>query len=394
MSDVDKIFANDFERIYPTSLSIGYFSACALMSDTSLRCWGDNFGGQLGTPTGLYDSVPHAVPMPLTGAVRVAVANWHACALMASGGVKCWGSNFSGQLGLGNVEADAIYGPTDVPGLVSPGVTVVEIAVGKEHTCALLSTSTVKCWGLNQVEQAGQPNPDAPSLMFVSTPTEVDLDGAIVTHIFAGAYHSCASTLTGTICWGTDGMGELGRTLPAGEFWDMPGPSVPEIVGPTAMVSGASADHACAAMSDFTHQCWGRFESGQLGDGTADPAALTEGRPTASMVLDDPGFESLGIGALNSCGIFHGAVWCWGDDGYEELTEGAPPFSAVPFATSITTGATHVVVGAGVVCAIVDDRVLCWGINNAGILGRDLTCGIDQDPNACTSPFPVEVHGF
>jgi alpha-tubulin suppressor-like RCC1 family protein len=397
----DHLFSSGFET-YPLSISAGYYSVCALMSDSTIRCWGDNSGGQLGNSTEGNVPIGHALPvldggLPLTGAVRIAVGNWHACAVMANGGVKCWGSNFSGQLGLGNVEPSAIHGPTDVLGLATlPGEQVVELAVGKEHSCALLSSTVVKCWGLNQVEQAGQNNPAAPNMMYVSTPTEVDLGGAAPAHIFAGAYHSCVLTSGETTCWGVDADGEIGRTRPANTLWDMPGPSVPEIVNPTVLTSAASAEHVCATMPDLTHQCWGRFESGQLGDGTFDSSSFDEGRPTASTVLDDPGFESLNVGALNSCGILNGAVSCWGNNTYGQLTvtEGVPEFSAVPFVTSISGGATQVAVGVGVVCAIVANRVECWGVNDNGVLGRDLRCGFDPDPDACTSPTPQLVHGF
>jgi alpha-tubulin suppressor-like RCC1 family protein len=397
----DMLFANGFDpqaSIAPTSISVGYFSACALMSDTGIRCWGDNGNGQLGNLSEGQVGIAHAIPVqngpndPLLGAAIVKMANFHACAIMIDGRVVCWGRNDRSQLGLGGSD-NVAHMPTEVSGLLSTGETALELAVGKEHTCVLTSSMEIKCWGDNDQEQCGQVNPSLPFNSTIATPTLVDLGDAVPTHIVAGAYHACAVTNQGTMCWGVNSAGQLGRSIDPNAPWGMPGPAVPELADVQDLISGTGAEHVCAVDSNGSHQCWGRFESGQLGDGTSDYGALFEGRPTASALLNDPGFAPLAAGGLNGCGIHQGAVWCWGDGSYEQLTQGAPLYSAEPIVTSVTSGATDVAIGAGVVCAVVDDTVECWGINDAGILGRDLFCG-DPDPNACTSPIPAPVHGL
>lgn len=388
--DSNQLFASGFDSILPLEISIGVDSACAVMSNSFVRCWGANSRGQLGNLGEGQGDVPHAV-VALVGGAHVAMGNYHACAITTNGGVKCWGANNNGQLGLGSTD-DLVHPATEVPNLLSGGETALELVTGVAHTCVLTSSMTVKCWGDNHVEQCGQLNPAAPSISIITTPSSVDLGGAVARHVVAGAYHACALTSQGPLCWGVNHAGELGRPIDPNALWGMPAPAVPELSDVQGLISGPIADHVCAVDSQGTHHCWGRAESGQLGDGTYYPSWF-EGRPTASAILGDPGFRPLAAGALNGCGIYLGAVWCWGSNGYQQLTAGAPSLSAQPFLTSITSGATDVAIGGGVVCAIVDNVVECWGINDEGVLGRDLLCG-DPDPNACTSPIPAPVHGL
>jgi hypothetical protein len=65
-----------------------------------------------------------------------------ACALLGDGALKCWGANGSGQLGNASTIASAV--PVDVVGLSSG---VVAVAPGEYHTCAVTETGAVMCWG-------------------------------------------------------------------------------------------------------------------------------------------------------------------------------------------------------------------------------------------------------
>ena len=75
----------------------------------------------------------------------------HGCARSEQGLVKCWGHNNYGQLGLGNATHmgdDPNEMGSNLP-FVQLGAnrTATEIAVGEYHSCALLDDGTVKCWG-------------------------------------------------------------------------------------------------------------------------------------------------------------------------------------------------------------------------------------------------------
>src|SRR3546814_8390568 len=92
-------------------------------------------------------------------AIAIAAGSDHTCVLLDGGEVKCWGSNNYGQLGLG----DAIIrgdGPDEM-GNNLPTVdlgrasTAIAIAAGSDNTCVLLAGGEVKCWGSNSSGQLG-----------------------------------------------------------------------------------------------------------------------------------------------------------------------------------------------------------------------------------------------
>src|SRR5258708_27299895 len=129
-----------------TSIATGIAHACAVLHSGGVRCWGANDRGQLGVDTqGMSRTQPVDVP-GVEGVRQVAAPN-HTCPLTQAGDVMCWGRNDESQLGDGGVASRT--SPKKVDGL---GV-VVEIAVGTRHTCVVLSGGTVSCWGSNQLGQ-------------------------------------------------------------------------------------------------------------------------------------------------------------------------------------------------------------------------------------------------
>jgi alpha-tubulin suppressor-like RCC1 family protein len=121
-------------------LAPGAVHTCALLVDTTVRCWGSNRRGQLGDGTTTNRSSPTLVP-GLSNVVAVADGGYHTCALLADTSVRCWGSNGNGQLGDGTTTTR--LGPTPVLDLTG----VAQLATGLSHSCALLADTTVRCWG-------------------------------------------------------------------------------------------------------------------------------------------------------------------------------------------------------------------------------------------------------
>ncbi|SVB46439.1 uncharacterized protein METZ01_LOCUS199293, partial [marine metagenome] len=148
---------------------------------------------------------------------RVETGNTHSCFLSHAGRVKCWGTNSFGQLGK---DSTASWGDDTSEmaalGAVNLGTnkTAVSIAAGDYHTCALLNDGTVKCWGLNSSGQLGRDN----VLNWGDGSGEMAALGAInlgtnktAVRIAAGDYHTCALLNDGTVkCWGLNSSGQLG----------------------------------------------------------------------------------------------------------------------------------------------------------------------------------------
>ena len=132
------------------SVSSGGSHNCVKTAGGGLKCWGFNDYGQLGDGTAISKSTPVDVGGLTPGVSAVAAGGNHTCALTVDGGVKCWGSNGSGQGGDGTNSNR--YTPVSVSGL---GSGVIAIATGFTHSCALTSSGGVKCWGYNVDGQLG-----------------------------------------------------------------------------------------------------------------------------------------------------------------------------------------------------------------------------------------------
>jgi len=203
-----------------TAVSVGTDHACARFADGRLKCWGANAGGQLGLGDTesrgdgdgeMGDALPFVDLGTGTKVRAVSAGNAHTCALLEDGRVKCWGSNSSGQLGLGDKEnrGDA----ADEMGEKLPAVELgtgrkaTGVAAGGTHTCALLDKAEVKCWGENNLGQLGQGHTsdrgDEPNEMGDALPA-VDLGKAEkVSAVSTGWRSTCAITARGTVkCWG------------------------------------------------------------------------------------------------------------------------------------------------------------------------------------------------
>jgi len=189
------------------AISTGSYHTCAVDQYGRVKCWGDNRYGQLGDGTYNNSMVPVDASDLSSGAKAISAGGGHACALTPEGAVKCWGDNYYGQLGDGTHTNRNI--PVDVSGL-SSGVTA--ISAGQWHTCALTSEGAVKCWGKNDAGQLGDGTWEDSTI-----PVDVSglSSGGFV--ISAGGAHTCAFSLeAGLKCWGDDSYGQLGDGMNRG----------------------------------------------------------------------------------------------------------------------------------------------------------------------------------
>jgi len=186
-------------------ISAGGGHTCALLADASatVKCWGLNVAGELGDNSTSNRSVPAAV-QNLSGVVQIALGNAFSCALTSAGAVSCWGDNQFGELGNGTTT-DA-HVPTPVTGLSSG---VLAITAGDAHACAVLNTGEVQCWGYNTVGELGDGS-TATSLVPV-TVSGLASDGSSVSAVGGGGEVTCAlNNAEQAQCWGLNADGELG----------------------------------------------------------------------------------------------------------------------------------------------------------------------------------------
>ena len=304
------------------SISAGYYYTCALLSTGAVKCWGSNLYGQLGddsTANATARTTPVDVSTLSSGVTAIAAGRYHACALLSTGAVKCWGQNLYGQLGDGSTaNATARTTPVDVSTLSSG---VIAIAAGERHTCAVLNTGAVKCWGNNDNGQLGDD-----STLQSLTPVSVPSLSSGVTAIAAGERHTCALLSTGAVkCWGYNDNGQLGDGSAASVTPRTTPVDVSTLSsGVTAISTGSY--HTCALLSTGAAKCWGKNTSGRLGDGS-NTASLT---PVSVSTLST-GVIAIAAGEAHTCAVLNtGAVKCWGYNVSGQLGDGSTTQSFTP----------------------------------------------------------------
>jgi alpha-tubulin suppressor-like RCC1 family protein len=239
-----------------TDVALGYSHACAVVSG-GVKCWGGNLFGQLGDGTESPHSLPADVTGLTSGAVAVAIGGYTTCALTSAGGVKCWGDNAFGQLGDGTeTHRDE---PVDVTGL-STGVMTIGAGEGG-HVCAVLDSGALKCWGNNEYGQLGEdrgcPTP-------CTAPVDVTGMSSGVVAATGGYLHTCALLSSGAVkCWGNNQFGQVGDSSACGVLCGTPQDVIGLASGGTAVETGTR--HSCARTATQTF-CWGDNFTGQLGD--------------------------------------------------------------------------------------------------------------------------------
>jgi len=192
------------------------YRTCAVKSDSTVWCWGDNSNGQLGINNTTQQLTPVQVLGAggsgyLTGVSQVVAGHNHLCALKSDGTVWCWGSNNYGQLGINNTTQQNV--PVQVLGAGGSGYLtgVSQVTSGWKYTCALKTDGTVLCWGVNDKGQLGINNTTQQL-----TPVQVLGAGGSgyltgVSQIMSGAGHICTLKTDGTVwCWGGNYYGQLG----------------------------------------------------------------------------------------------------------------------------------------------------------------------------------------
>ena len=303
-----------------SAVSAGGAFTCALLTTGKVRCWGYSGQGRLGygnlrdigdneTPASVGDvDVGGSVQQIVTGA-------YNACALLTTGAVRCWGYGLNGELGYGNPND---IGDDETPasaGDVAVGGPVKQIAAGLGHTCALLTTGAVRCWGHGGNGQLGYGN--TKDIGYNETPASAGdvAVGGPVKQIVAGTDHTCALLTTGAVrCWGHGGSGKLGYGN-ANNIGDDETPAaagdVP--VGGAARQIVTNFDHNCALLTTGALRCWGFGPDGELGYGNRNSIGDNETPASAGDVLVGGAVQQVAVGSSHSCALLTtGTLRCWG----------------------------------------------------------------------------------
>ena len=344
-----------------TSLAHSDSNTCAILTSSAVDCWGYNAFGQLGDgvssgPSTCAGGLPCGTSPGSTGidATSIVGGGIGYCAILPSSAVDCWGQNQYGQLGDGTSSGpDDCYYPavttqyySDPPMLtycsaapVATGISATSIASDGSGYCAVLTSGSVDCWGLNDTGELGDGTSSGPDTCFTGTSsTAIPL--------------SCSTT--------------------------------PVATGISATSIASDGSGYCAILTSGSVDCWGLNNDGQVGDGTATGPDSCNGIP-CSATPDSTGISATSIvtGGYGYCAVLtSGSVDCWGNNQVGQLgngTNGGPQICAFGYACSTTPVATGIsgtslAGGSGQdpgYCAVVTDGTVdCWGGNSVGELGN------------------------
>ena len=297
-----------------SKIFMGAMHTCALQSNGALSCWGQNEGGQLGDSTKTNKPTPSVVSLP--GAVMSAgLGSTHSCVALVSGEAYCWGQNNYGQLGDGTQQEKLT--PTAVTNLPS---SVAQVTAGQSHSCAMTSAGAVMCWGWNyhgQLGDGGTATRPTPELV-------AGLDPVQEIHSGFGANHTCALLTSGQIqCWGQNGSGQLGNAATTNSPTPVYVVDFP-IGGAKSLSVGSS--HTCAVSTSNAARCWGFNNQGRLGTGDTTNSSI----PLTVSGLSS-GVTSVTAGGSHSCArLSAGYAKCWGAGSAGQLGTGSTTSSLVP----------------------------------------------------------------
>jgi len=257
-TNIDSIFPVDVSGLSSgtDAIAVGGIHTCAITDLGGAKCWGYNGSGHLGNGTNTNSNVPVNVSGLSSGVISITTGDGHSCALIDSGGVKCWGNNEVGQLGNGSISWMSNI-PVNVSGL-SSGVSAID--AGGAHTCVVTSLGAVKCWGWNKDGQLGNGTKKNSNI-----PVLVSGLSSGVSAISAGSEHTCALLTSGGVkCWGNNDYGQLGNGTNSSSNLPV------KVSGLSSGVSAISAGgfHTCALLTSGGVKCWGLNGTGQLGNGT------------------------------------------------------------------------------------------------------------------------------
>lgn len=320
-----------------------------------LSCWGE-IGGAVSSSTKESLFASNVVLAEHERVTGLALGDRHGCAVFDNANVRCWGD---ARFFKGGSDAKLITTPEE-PAISYPRATAGSLTVyaGAKHTC-LHWTGAFECAGSDEDDQLGRAARDAGPLAGASTWGR----NAPIRAAALGDHHTCVaygpSSASSSVVDREQSMVRCrGRrdVVPSGEQPLLSGASVKQLA--------AGAEHTCALLEDASIKCWGKNDSGQLGDGTTTDSL-------APVIVPELRAVEIAAGNRHTCAlVINGTVACWGANDHHQLANGGTERSTRP----------AVIVGLVVVkqigasgdggCARLDGGFIrCWGRNDRGQLG-------------------------
>ena len=323
-------------RMRPDTLALGFRARelrlasnifgdvmCLISTGSQLYCSGFLLIGQDGGL--LIAAEPQILGGPSISSIRV--ASRHFCGLTPAGDAYCWGDYRGGVRGTGEPLANEFAEPDLVPNVVDGGLTFTELALGLGNSCGLGAAGAAYCWGsevalgnpdasLTPVEQCGYTVP--PHYGNCSHAPVPVAGGHSFSRIAAGHNHVCGVTSSGAVyCWGANESGQIG----SGDTQYAAVPTLVALPGPAKAIS-LGADFSCALLTSGQAFCWGlSVGSGGSGLMVLLPAAVPGGGA----------YQAISAGFAHVCALrLSGGVDCWGDNTSGQLGTGNFESSAVP----------------------------------------------------------------
>ncbi len=367
-----------------TTIATSFLHNLAVKADGTVWSWGANEHGQLGYDTGgnNYSITPTQIS-GLSNITAVATGRYHSLALDSNGDVWAWGSNTSSYNGsrvgqLGNAdssEADSTT-PIDITTINSlPRMTA--IAAGQDFSMSLDASGNVWAWGSNISGQLGIGSSDSSDH---NTPVQISGFPGAVTAIGAGNQHALAVSGGNVWAWGQDSQGQLGdyHTNDQSSPVKVQTQRNPDNTYLHNIVSVAGGQAHSLALDSFGNVwAWGSNYNNSLGFKTGQLGYTTDGNYSnfAKEVNGVTNITAIAAGRFHSEALDDtGNVWTWGTNDAGQLGNGSndnnehntpAQVSGLSNITAIAAGRYHTMAlnNSG------SSTLSAWGSNSKGLGG-------------------------